>query len=101
MRTVSRDQRTDQPSTRLVRAPVERCMTALDVLVLGTGVSESVLSAALARAGKQVLHVDENAYYGGTWASLTLSELAHWAATHDGASLRFPRDGALLSLIHI
>ena len=95
MRTVSRDQRTDQPSTRLVRAPVERCMTALDVLVLGTGVSESVLSAALARAGKQVLHVDENAYYGGTWASLTLSELAHWAATHDGASLRFPRDGAL------
>lgn len=70
-------------------------MTTLDVLVLGTGVSESVLSAALARAGNKVLHVDENAYYGGAWASLTLSELAQWAATHAGASLRFPRDGAL------
>ena len=56
-----------------------------DVLVLGTGVRESVLSAALSRAGKRVLHVDPHTYYGNEWASLTLSELSQWA----------------LSLIHI
>lgn len=62
-----------------------------DVLVVGTGVTESVLSAALSRVGKRVLHIDTNAYYGAEWASLTLSELSQWAAKSK-ADLAFPRE---------
>ncbi|PKI84839.1 hypothetical protein MVES1_001118 [Malassezia vespertilionis] len=62
-----------------------------DVLILGTGVPEGVLSAALSRAGKTVLHVDANAYYGESWASLSLAELAAWAHNTPGATLAFPR----------
>lgn len=62
-----------------------------DVLVIGTGVTESVLSAALSRAGKRVLHIDTNAYYGAEWTSLTLSELSQWAAKSK-ADLAFPRE---------
>lgn len=63
-----------------------------DVLVLGTGVTESVLSAALGRAGQRVLQVDPNTYYGSAWASLSLSELASWAHATEHAHLTFPRD---------
>ncbi|KAG8888459.1 Rab proteins geranylgeranyltransferase component A [Tulasnella sp. 332] len=50
-----------------------------DIAILGTGLSHSILAAALAQAGKRVLHLDENAYYGGDAASLALSELIQWA----------------------
>ncbi|PWN43812.1 FAD/NAD(P)-binding domain-containing protein [Ceraceosorus guamensis] len=46
-----------------------------DVLILGTGLAQSILSAALAKAGRSVLHVDSNDYYGGDCASLSLGEL--------------------------
>lgn len=62
-----------------------------DVLVLGTGLTEAVLSAALSRAGKRVLHVDPHAYYGSEWASLTLSELVDWAHEAPHADVCFPR----------
>lgn len=62
--------------------------THTDVLILGTGVPEAVLSAAAARAGKSVVHVDANDFYGGPWASLTLEELAR-----DADKIRFPRSG--------
>ncbi|KIO30845.1 hypothetical protein M407DRAFT_20169 [Tulasnella calospora MUT 4182] len=50
-----------------------------DIAIFGTGLSESILAAALAKAGKKVLHLDENDYYGGDSASLTLLELITWA----------------------
>lgn len=40
-----------------------------DLVVIGTGFSESIIAAAASRVGKTVLHVDENEYYGGYWAS--------------------------------
>ncbi|KAI8984914.1 FAD/NAD-P-binding domain-containing protein [Trametes punicea] len=52
-----------------------------DVVVLGTGLSESIAAAALSKAGFKVAHVDNNTYYGGDEASLTLDELALWADT--------------------
>ncbi|WFD01919.1 hypothetical protein MOBT1_000599 [Malassezia obtusa] len=67
---------------------------AHDVLVLGTGVPEAVLSAALSRAGRRVLHVDTHDYYGADWASLTLTELLAWGEQH-GAHVAFPRDAHL------
>ena len=46
-----------------------------DVIVLGTGLKECVLSGLLATKGKKVLHLDRNGYYGGETASLNLTNL--------------------------
>jgi RAB protein geranylgeranyltransferase component A len=39
--------------------------TVFDAVVIGTGFCESVLSAALCRVGRKVLHIDKNDFYGG------------------------------------
>lgn len=47
-----------------------------DVIVLGTGLKECILSGMMSVSGKKVLHMDRNKYYGGESASLTpLEEL--------------------------
>ncbi|WVQ79147.1 hypothetical protein IAT38_001243 [Cryptococcus sp. DSM 104549] len=56
-----------------------------DVVVIGTGIAESIAAAALAKAGKSVLHLDPNDYYGGEQASLTLDELVQWSSSQPAA----------------
>ncbi|KAI0084188.1 GDP dissociation inhibitor-domain-containing protein [Irpex rosettiformis] len=51
----------------------------VDVVVLGTSLSESITAAALSKAGYKVAHIDTNPYYGGDDASLSLDELVSWA----------------------
>lgn len=46
-----------------------------DVIVLGTGLTECVLSGLLSVEGKKVLHIDRQDYYGGESASLNLQQL--------------------------
>ncbi|KAG0243253.1 GDP dissociation inhibitor [Mortierella sp. GBAus27b] len=46
-----------------------------DVVVLGTGLTECILSGLLSVDGKKVLHMDRNDYYGGDSASLNLTQL--------------------------
>ncbi|KAF8560226.1 rab GDP-dissociation inhibitor [Imleria badia] len=46
-----------------------------DVIVLGTGLTECILSGLLSVEGKKVLHIDRNDYYGGDGASLNLTQL--------------------------
>uniref|UniRef100_A0A1J3I1X2 Rab escort protein 1 n=1 Tax=Noccaea caerulescens TaxID=107243 RepID=A0A1J3I1X2_NOCCA len=46
-----------------------------DLIVVGTGVSESVLSAAASSSGSSVLHLDPNPFYGSHFASLSLPDL--------------------------
>ncbi|KAJ1508501.1 Rab GDP dissociation inhibitor alpha [Coelomomyces lativittatus] len=46
-----------------------------DVIVLGTGLTECILSGLLSVEGKKVLHMDRNAYYGGECASLNLTQM--------------------------
>ena len=46
-----------------------------DVIVMGTGLTECMLSGLLATHGKRVLHVDRNNYYGAESASLALNSL--------------------------
>jgi Rab GDP dissociation inhibitor len=46
-----------------------------DVIVLGTGLKECVLSGLLAVKGKKVAHLDRNSYYGGEKTSLNLTNL--------------------------
>lgn len=49
--------------------------TEFDLLVIGTGLTESIVAAAASRIGKSVLHIDPNEFYGGYWASFNLSSL--------------------------
>uniref|UniRef100_A0A182R9D5 Rab proteins geranylgeranyltransferase component A n=1 Tax=Anopheles funestus TaxID=62324 RepID=A0A182R9D5_ANOFN len=46
--------------------------TEFDLIVIGTGLTESIIAAAASRVGKTVLHLDTNDYYGGYWASFNL-----------------------------
>ncbi|CAG7669067.1 unnamed protein product [Allacma fusca] len=46
-----------------------------DVVVVGTGLAESIVSAAVSRNGHKVLHLDPRDYYGGKWTSLNWSSL--------------------------
>ncbi|KAG4088421.1 rab GTPase activator [Neocallimastix lanati (nom. inval.)] len=46
-----------------------------DVIVLGTGLTECILSGLLSVEGKKVLHMDRNEYYGGEGASLHITQL--------------------------
>lgn len=47
-----------------------------DVIVLGTGLKECILSGMMCVDGKKVLHLDRNKYYGGEGTSITpLNEL--------------------------
>ncbi|KAG8956139.1 Rab GDP dissociation inhibitor alpha [Tulasnella sp. 419] len=46
-----------------------------DVIVLGTGLTECILSGLLSKSGKKVLHMDRNDYYGAESASLNLTQL--------------------------
>ncbi|KAF3689875.1 Rab GDP dissociation inhibitor beta [Channa argus] len=51
-------------------------MQEYDVIVLGTGLKECILSGLISLSGKRVLHIDKNPYYGGTSASISpLEEL--------------------------
>uniref|UniRef100_A0A8C9VSW6 Rab GDP dissociation inhibitor n=1 Tax=Scleropages formosus TaxID=113540 RepID=A0A8C9VSW6_SCLFO len=51
-------------------------MPEYDVIVLGTGLKECILSGILSANGKRVLHIDRNPYYGGESASISpLEEL--------------------------
>eukprot|EP01114_Cavostelium_apophysatum_P013011 TRINITY_DN3063_c0_g1_i1.p1 TRINITY_DN3063_c0_g1~~TRINITY_DN3063_c0_g1_i1.p1 ORF type:complete len:594 (+),score=126.98 TRINITY_DN3063_c0_g1_i1:76-1782(+) len=49
--------------------------TNFDVIIVGTGMTEAILSGAIARIGKKVLHIDSNEFYGDYTASFTLSAL--------------------------
>ncbi|KAK3820090.1 MAG: GDP dissociation inhibitor-domain-containing protein [Benniella sp.] len=60
--------------------------TLFDAIILGTGFTQTVIAAALARAGKTVLHLDENDYYGGESGAFAFRDLASW--THNVASTK-------------
>ncbi|XP_010441754.1 PREDICTED: rab escort protein 1-like isoform X2 [Camelina sativa] len=45
------------------------------LIVVGTGVSESVSAAAASSSGSSVLHLDPNPFYGSHFASLSLPDL--------------------------
>ncbi|KAI8075234.1 GDP dissociation inhibitor [Gongronella butleri] len=64
-----------------------------DVIILGTGLTECILSGLLSTEGKRVLHMDRNDYYGGETASLNLTQLfRRFDKTYDGSELGRDRD---------
>jgi Rab GDP dissociation inhibitor len=49
--------------------------TEYDAIILGTGITESILSGLLSLEGKKILHIDKNAFYGDAGASLNITSL--------------------------
>jgi len=58
-----------------------------DVILLGTTTQQTILAAALQRAGKQVLLLDQNDFYGGPEAGFRFREFHQRFARLAGASL--------------
>lgn len=50
-------------------------LSEVDIIILGTGLTECILSGVLSISGKKVFHIDSNAYYGGESASVNLKQL--------------------------
>jgi Rab GDP dissociation inhibitor len=46
-----------------------------DVIVCGTGLTETILAGLLSAYGNKVLHIDKNNFYGGDTASVNLTNL--------------------------
>ncbi|XP_073296530.1 rab escort protein 1-like isoform X2 [Primulina huaijiensis] len=61
-------------------APIEP--STFDLIVIGTGLPESVVAAAASSAGKTVLHLDTNPFYGAHYASLPLNDFATFLRSH-------------------
>lgn len=60
--------------------------TAFDLIVIGTGLPESVISAAASASGKSVLHLDPNPFYGSHFSSLSIADLTHFLNSHSTPS---------------
>ena len=58
----------------------ESLPSRFDVIVVGTGLVESVVAAAVARQGHSVLHLDTAKYYGGDWSAFTWDGLRSWVS---------------------
>ncbi|TPX14980.1 uncharacterized protein E0L32_004810 [Thyridium curvatum] len=54
---------------------MEEIAKEYDVIVLGTGLTECILSGVLSVKGKKVLHIDRNDHYGGDATSLNIQAL--------------------------
>lgn len=65
---------------------------SVDCIIIGTGLTNSILAAACSRIGKSVLHVDKNGYYGEEWASFTFQQLIDWIKA------RYPQDVSLQNI---
>jgi RAB protein geranylgeranyltransferase component A len=49
-----------------------------DVILFGTGLTQSILASALTRAGQSILHVDGNDFYGEREAVFSLGSFINW-----------------------
>ncbi|KAJ7717058.1 FAD/NAD-P-binding domain-containing protein [Mycena maculata] len=66
---------------------------AFEIIIVGTGLTESMAAAALAKAGLKVAHIDQNSYYGAGEASLSFEELIQWQTTPRPGFSSFSRSG--------
>ncbi|KAI3925593.1 hypothetical protein MKW98_001447 [Papaver atlanticum] len=49
--------------------------SVFDLIVVGTGLPESIIAANVSVAGKTILHVDANSFYGSSFSSLLLDDI--------------------------
>ncbi|XP_009607696.1 rab escort protein 1-like [Nicotiana tabacum] len=65
-----------------------------DLIVVGTGLPESILAAAAAAAGKSVLHLDPNPSYGSHYASFPLHEFISYIQSQSSSEPSIPQPDA-------
>lgn len=63
-----------------------------DVLILGTGLSESILAAALSWQGVEVLHIDSQPYYGDHLSTLTVDQMKKWSLEVNQGKIKHFKD---------
>lgn len=61
-----------------------------DILISGTGIVESILSAALAWQGSNVIHIDPQSHYGDASSILGVEELKDWVDSVNKCKLTSP-----------
>lgn len=66
-----------------------------DILILGTGLVELILAAALAWQGAEVLHIDRNNHYGDLSSTLTIEQLKKWCVEVNQGKLRHFEDAQI------
>ena len=81
LRARNADQSSEMPESNASAAEDE----SYDLVIEGTGLTQSILAAAASWAGKKVLHIDKNTFYGSHWAALSLNEIDVWAQDNTGA----------------
>lgn len=86
------------PDTSLIMA--NNLPTEFDVVIIGTGLPESILAAACSRNGQRVLHIDSKGYYGGNWASFNFQGLLSWLNEYEKNSDTEEENNVWQDLIH-
>lgn len=66
--------------------------TNFDLIVIGTGLPESILAAAASAVGKTVLQLDPNPYYGSHFASLSLQDFTDFLNNHSQSPASSPAE---------
>lgn len=66
------------PLTGVDKPHVDELPQQCDVLIAGTGIVESILSAALAWQGSNVIHIESQNHYGDASSILGVEELKNW-----------------------
>ncbi|KAL0431198.1 UNVERIFIED_CONTAM: Rab escort protein 1 [Sesamum radiatum] len=61
-----------------------------DLIVVGTGLPESIIASAASAAGKTVLHLDPNPFYGTHYTSLPLNDLVSFFESQAGPQSQPP-----------
>ncbi|TXG72448.1 hypothetical protein EZV62_001027 [Acer yangbiense] len=56
--------------------------TTFDLIIIGTGLPASLISAASSAAGKSVLHLDPNPFYGSHFSSLSVPDISSFLNSH-------------------
>ncbi|XP_062408998.1 rab proteins geranylgeranyltransferase component A 1 [Sardina pilchardus] len=66
-----------------------------DVVILGTGLTESIVASACSRVGQKVLHIDRRNYYSSKWAGFNFNSLLSWVEEYKAQQgLQIKDDGA-------
>ncbi|PIN24970.1 GDP dissociation inhibitor [Handroanthus impetiginosus] len=60
-----------------------------DLIVIGTGLPESIIASAASAAGKTVLHLDPNPFYGTHYSSLPLIDLITFLQSQSQSESQF------------
>lgn len=78
-----------------LECPAPQLAAECDILILGTGLHELVLAAALAWLGAAVMHVDANGYYGDHLCTMTLDQVKKWCVEVNAGRVRHHSDAQM------